>query len=129
MNVDDIIWRLAALGSLPYQERYVLGGTRDEYAVDTELLEDVDGLQYLLNNPENRQLVNDDQMAALQKLFDLIDTRSGEALARKTREESAALIRESEAWIELRKHSAEALALFGVSVNELSAEDVASLAD
>lgn len=41
MTLKNIQWRLAALASLPYQERFVLEGTMDEYAVDVELLEEM----------------------------------------------------------------------------------------
>jgi hypothetical protein len=129
MDTEDIIWRLAALASLPYQERYVIGGSKEEYAVDTELLEDVDGLQYLLKKPANKDRITDEQRAALHELFMLIDQRSGEALDRSTREESAKLIRDSEVWNALRAKASAALSLFGVSVEDMSAEEIARLGE
>lgn len=124
MNAEDITWKLAQLASLPFQERYVIGGTADEYVLDTELLENVDGLKYLVRRPENRVVVTEDQMAALEELFFYIENNSGEVLSGKSREECASLIRESTVWKELRAKAKYALQLFGISVDQMSAEDV-----
>ena len=107
----------------------MLGGTVNKYIVETELLEDVDGLKYLLARPENRHVVNDTQMAALKDLFLYIEDHSGEALAgAKTKTEMEALIRESEVWKTLRAKSANILQLFGLS-GEMSVEEVERLSE
>jgi hypothetical protein len=127
MTLEDVIRRLAALGSLAYQERYVMGGTALMYVVPEDILEDVDGLQALLQRPENRRLISKLQMVALDDLFSAIAEMSGDALSAETREKGFALIRNSEAWRALRARSNKALRLFGVNPDELTAEDVARL--
>lgn len=129
MNAEDIIWRLAQLASLPYQERYVIGGTKDEYVLAVDLLENVDSLKYLICRSDDQSLLNADQSAALKNLFAYIEQNSGEALAGRSPEEGAKRIRESDVWKTLRAKAAAALKLFGVCIGRMSAEEVDKLAD
>jgi len=122
MNTEDITWRLAELSSLPFQERYVIGGTADEYIIVTELLENIDGLKYLVRRPEERVQFTNAQLAMLEDLFDYIEAHSGEALSGKSREDAAALIRGSDVWNEMRAKAASALEAFGVSADLTVAE-------
>lgn len=123
MNSEDITWRLAQLSSLPFQERYVISGAADEYVLDTELLENVDGLKYRVRRPEERENFTNAQIAALEDLFDYIEAHSGEALSGKSREEAATLIRGSDIWNEMRAKAASALDAFGVSAH-LTVEEI-----
>jgi len=129
MDIDDITWRLAQLASLPFQERYVIGGDAEEYVVDSELLENVHGLKFLLQQPQNRNILNNDQITALEDLFIYIEKRSGEALSSKSQEEGALLVRESDIWKTLRSKAGVALSLFGISVDQMSATEVARLSE
>jgi hypothetical protein len=122
MNESYIIPRLARLSSLSYQERYVIGGSPDEYVIDVELLEDVDGLKYLVRRPEERAKFTNAQLATLEDLFDYIEAHSGEALSGKSREDAAVLIRGSDVWNEMRAKAASALEAFGVSADLTVAE-------
>lgn len=124
MIVNVIVSKLARLASLPFQERWVIGGNIDEYVRDDELLEDVDSLQYLLALPENRVAVSDVQMAALSDLISCISANSGEALAANSREEAADLMRHSVIWNTLRTKAANTLELFGMSISNLSVDDI-----
>jgi hypothetical protein len=124
MNVDDITWRLAQLASLPYQERYVIGGTSEGHIVAIELLEDVDALKYLLRRPEHRSIVTDEQMYALEELFAAIESNWRRALSARSREEGARLIRESGVWKDLREKAKAALCLFGLLIDQMSVEDI-----
>lgn len=129
MNADDITWRLAQLASLSFQERYVIGGNVDEYVLDAELIENVDGLKHLVRTPKSRNALTKDQMAALEDLFLCIENRSGEALSAESREEGVALIREGEVWKDLRAKAAYALFLFGMAIDHMTAEEIANLAE
>ncbi|KDA02478.1 hypothetical protein [Hyphomonas oceanitis] len=117
MNAENIMWRLAQLSSLPFQERYVIGGRADEYVIDTELLENIDWLKYLVRRPGERAQLTNVQLATLEDLFDYIDAHSAEALSGKSRQDAAALIRGSEVWNEMRAKAASALEAFGVSAD------------
>lgn len=128
MNADDIIWRLAQLASLRFQERYVIGGTSEEFVLDAELLENVDSLKFSLRRPENQDFLTQEQVAALEDLFSAIEESADKALSGGSREEGALLIRESQIWKSLRSKAGHALNLFGVSVEEMSAEEVDAIA-
>ena len=123
MGGNYIIPRLARLSSLLYQERYVIGGTPNEYVLDVELLEDVEGLKYLVRRPEERATFTNAQLATLEELFDYLEAHSGEALSGKSREDTAALIRGSDVWHEMRAKAASALEALGVSA-DLTVEEI-----
>lgn len=124
MNSDDIVWRLAQLASLPYQERYVINGSPSEYVLDSELLENVDGLKFYFRRPENQGALVGDQADAVDKVISYIEAHSDEALSGDSREARSLLIRESEVWTTLRRLAAHALSQFGLAVDELSIEDI-----
>jgi len=123
MNINDVTWRLAQLSSLPFQERYVIGGTPNEYVVDVELLENVDGLKYIVRRPENEGILTEAQRGALEELFAHVEMHSGDALSARSRDEATILIRENEIWKTLRAKAASALQLFGLSP-EMSIEEI-----
>jgi hypothetical protein len=126
MNIDDITWRLAQLASLPFQERYVICSTADEYVLDTELLENIDGLKHTVRSFENEEVLTNAQKDALEHLFVFIETYSSEVLSAKSRDEVAVLIRESSIWKTLRGKAAAALVSFGLSA-EMTLEEIDQL--
>lgn len=95
MPRTEIIWRLAQLASLPYQERYVIGGTAEEYVLDTELIENVDAIRFQLNGNAALSLT-EAQSSALTDLLHYIETHSEEALADVSCEKQAERIRSGE---------------------------------
>jgi hypothetical protein len=123
MTINDIIVPLARLASLSFQERYVIGGTAEEYVIPDDLLEDVDSFRFRIDRPENRNLLDIVQRAALEDLFRYIDEHSGEALEVETREAFANKLRHSVIWTELRRRAGAILALFGASPDP-TADDV-----
>jgi hypothetical protein len=126
---NDIIWRLAQLASLPYQERYIISATVDEYILAVELLENVQGLKYLVLRPEHQGLTDNNQLSSLVDLIQYIEVVSGEALSAKSPEENVTLIRDSSAWKTLRAKAAETLWLFGIDINELTTEKIDLLSE
>lgn len=124
MNSDDVIWRLAQLASLPYQERYVIEGNPSEYVLDSELLENVDGLKFYFQRPENQGVLASAQAEAINQLISYIEAHSNEALSGDSRAARSLLIRESEVWATLRRLASLALSHFGVAIDELSIEDI-----
>jgi hypothetical protein len=123
MTINDIIVPLARLASLSFQERYVIGGTAEEYFIPEELLEDVDSFRFRIDRPENWNLLDVAQRAALEDLCRYIDEHSGEALEVETREAFAHELRHGVVWTELRRRASAILALFGASPDP-TADDV-----
>jgi hypothetical protein len=124
--VDDAIWRLAQLASLSFQERYVIGGTRDEHILDVDLLEEVLVLKYRVHRPENEAALTDTQRGALEDLWAYIEALSDDALSAESRDKWEILIREGTVWKTLRAKAAAALKLFGLPA-EISVEEVERL--
>jgi hypothetical protein len=128
MDRKDVIWRLACLASLPYQERYVLNGSEELYVTESELIQDIEGIRYVLERPGGLGFLNSGQMQALRELFSYIQLHSAEALAgAQTKAEMEALIKDSQVWKGLRSKAESALKEFGVSV-EMTIEDIEDLA-
>jgi len=123
MNTADVIWRVAQLSSLPFQERYVIGGTSDEYIIPEELFENVEVLKYSLSKPSECADFTASQLTCLKALIDYIETVSGEALSGNSREDTVFLIRRSNVWNEMRSKAAFTLNAFGVSA-ELTVEEI-----
>ena len=113
MTIDDILWRLAQLASLQFQERFVIAGTKDEYVLDVELLEDVDAIQYMLERSDPPVPLNEEQVASLADLITYIRKQSAEALRDQSRLDAANHIRNSEIWMTLRQKAANSLSSFG----------------
>lgn len=118
MNIEDVTRNLIALASLPYQERYVLNGTKEEYVLGVELLENVDSLKYLLSRPENRSQITDEQTSALEDLFSYIDNNSERAVSESSK------LSESDVWDNLRAKSTYALTLFGIAIDQVAIEEI-----
>jgi hypothetical protein len=121
---NQLVAALARLASLPYQQRYIIGGTVETYVLPEELVEDVDGLILRSKYPDNIVLFTGAQMAALDALSSLIDEISGEALSFSLSADVAEKIRSSPIWAELRLRAAIALELFGAVIDTLSVEDI-----
>lgn len=125
MKIDYITERLVLLASLPYQKRYLVNGTVNEYVVPEELL-DIDELEHLLTRPENRLVVTSEQMAALNDLCNYIHKHRDTALPAEklSDKEFNTLIQESDVWNTIRTMATTTLTLFGVSVETMSVEDI-----
>src|SRR5215813_1058902 len=112
---NELVTALARLASLPYQQRYIIGGTTDTYVLPEELLEDVDGLVRRARRAENSTQVSDARMWALDALIRFIDEHSDEALVEcSSREEFFDKILNGATWFELRSKTSAAFAEFGV---------------
>ena len=127
MNSRDIVWRLAQLASLPFQERYVINGNKEEYVLYNELLENVDSIKYLISTSRGDDL-SGRQVETLQQLFACIDAYSGEALEASSPQEGAALIRSSQIWKILRTKAEVALEAFGFS-SKMSVDEINQLSE
>jgi hypothetical protein len=127
LTVDDVVWRLASLASFPYQERYVLNGTKDEYLVPEELINDVDALRFWMHRPENQSLLSKDQLASLSSLLAVIEQTDNDKLgfnASVDRLDFLEIFRTGDCWQLLRSKAAESLVSFGFDIESMSVEDI-----
>ena len=121
---NELVTALARLASLPYQQRYIIGGTADTYVLPEELLEDVDGLVLRAKRAENSAQFSDAQMCALDALATFIDEHSGKALGFSSPEDAADKILNGATWSELRSKASAALAEFGRQIDTISVEEI-----
>ena len=127
MDGDDLVWRLAQLASLPYQERYVFGGTKDSYRLSSELIEDITFVWVPLLNGDLSKSIGPNQLSSVRLLLDFIDENVDELLAARSQEDNIHYVRDSFAWHEIRKHAMSALSLIGYHDLNLSADEVRRL--
>jgi hypothetical protein len=121
---NELITALARLASLPFQRRYIIGGTVDTYFLPEELLEDVDGLVRRAKRAENSTQFSDVQMCALEALFRFIHEHSGEALECSSREDFFDKLLNGTRWSELRSKASAALAEFGLHIDTISVDEI-----
>tara|TARA_R110001606_G_scaffold54703_1_gene133974 strand:+ start:2436 stop:2825 length:390 start_codon:yes stop_codon:yes gene_type:complete len=129
MDKGDVIWRLAELASFDYQSRYIIGGTKDEYRLTSELLQDVFDIDRIINLAAFRTEFSRHQLDALQDLHCFLDQNFDAAMAGDTREEHYNNIRHGTAWADLRAKAATALNLLGVDPHQLTVDDIDRLSD
>lgn len=129
MDKGDVIWRLAELASFDYQSRYIIGGTKDEYRLASELLEDVLDISRIIKLVAFRSELSQHQLDALQDLHRFLDHSFDAAMAGNTPEEHFDNIRHGATWMHLREKAATALSLLGVNAEQLTADDVDRLSD
>jgi len=135
MVEDEIYWRVGSISSLPFQEKYVIGGTKDCYIREDELINDVYELEKMIRiRPvrdwiyENQIEVSTEQRLALRKLLERLDqivsdqTNRGET----SRETWANWIRNDPAWISLRRSALYVLKCFDIDP-ELSVHEIDAL--
>ena len=104
---------LARLASRTCQQRYVAGGTAEEYVLPEELLEDLLGLVSLAKQPENSVPFTAAQMLSLDTLARFIKEDSGEKLCSFPPEDLADFILNRAPWSNLRAMASLALVEFG----------------
>lgn len=127
LTLEDVVWRLASLASFPYQERYVLNGTKDEYLVPEDIINDVDALRFWMHQPENQPLLSKDQFASLSSLLAAIEQTDDDKLglsASVSRLDFLAIFRTGDGWQLLRSKAAESLASFGFDIESMSIADI-----
>lgn len=117
MDRPDILWRVAQMASWPFQERFIVNATSDEYVLDTEVIENVDAIRYSLNNTENEASLSAAERSALDNLLGAVTSHSTAALENASREEAIRNIKSGDAWETLRLSAADTLEAFGVDRN------------
>lgn len=129
MDKGDVIRRLVELASFDYQSRYIIGGTKDEYRLTSELLQDVFDIYRIINLAAFRTEFSRCQLDALQDLQCFLDQNFVAAMAGDTPEEHYNNICHGTAWTDLRSKAAIALRLLGVDAHQLTVDDIDRLSD
>jgi hypothetical protein len=108
--------RLAPLASLAAQRRFIVQGTRDEYLVPSDLLNDaVDVVRQVRTVPAVRDALPASAVQAFLDLDRLLDAADGAAQHSQSNEQ---LIEHDAAWRAVRKHVARCLDMMGFDLAE-----------
>jgi hypothetical protein len=123
LTVSQVVGRVASLASLPYQERWIVRGNKDEFLLANELIEDVYSLRYLVDRPQNASVLTQDQFAAVRALLSCMDNLCPKLPEWQSHAETAGTSTDP-VWRALRADANTALKSFGLEVDELSIEDI-----
>ncbi len=119
-----LLQALARLASVKYQEMYILGATRDNYALPEDIVEDVASLCSLANRDQYRSKFTVEQLFMLNKMAEAVRKHGKPLFGGSVRLDASALIHRSEDWVTLRQVASECLAVFGTSVNGMTPEEI-----
>ena len=123
------------MASWPFQERFIVNATSDEYVLDTEVIENVDAIRYAFDRPGNEETLSAEEREALDDLLAVVSASSADALQSASREDAMNKIKSGDAWVKLRHSAADTLEAFGmdrspsiaaIEALEKQAEDVAA---
>ena len=113
---NRLLTSLARLGSKAYQEAFLIGGSRDEYVLPEDLVEDVASLIGLAVGPEYRHQFSEDQLVDLSDLLHSIQSRGPALFSNTAERDLATLVREDPIWSLLRGQAIDSLRSFGIDV-------------
>ena len=124
MALHNILNNIATLASLEYQERYVIGGTADEYIVIDDLLEDYSSSVYWANHRSNRAKFREDHLVAINQYYDFLLQVWDNAVDARSHAEVAPLMRDQPVWAEIRRRAADTLDKLGISIEHVAIEQL-----
>jgi hypothetical protein len=108
--------RLAPLASLAVQRRYIVHGTRDEYLVPSQLLNDAeDVIRQVRTMPAARDSLSADAVQVVLDLDGLLHAAEHSVETARTGEE---LVERDVAWIAVREHVARCLDVLGFDLRQ-----------
>lgn len=119
-----LLQALARLGSLKYQEAYVVGGTSEEYVLAEDLVEDVASLCSLAAQEQYRNQFSNDELSSLNQMAETVRRCGTPIFAGSYIPDTNTLVHKNEHWIALREAAGRCLSSFGIEVQGLSPADI-----
>lgn len=101
--MNRIFDTLARLASLLYQQRFIIGGTRDEYVLPDQLLgEVISYMNTMLSNSRLTRAFNEKQLEKLTDLLQELERLSGQVPFDDESISNEELILRNQYWIDVR---------------------------
>lgn len=120
----DLFNNIATLASMEFQERYVIGGTAEEYLSIDNLVHDFLSSAEWAKHEANRGKFLPSHLAAIEELYSFLVAVCDEALNAKSFEEVGPLVRDKPVWAEIRAKAASTLSLLGISITDVPVEEL-----
>lgn len=121
---ERLLQALSRLASASYQETYMVSGSKDEYVVPEDLVEDVASLCRLAQRSEFARDFMPAQGIALSQMVSSVEMHGRRLFSGSINMTAAQLVRENPDWEALRRSAAACLATFGISAGKLRAEEI-----
>jgi hypothetical protein len=121
---DRLLKSLARLSSERYQDAFIVHGTKSEYVLPEDLVEDVASLCTLAQREDHRTEFVSDELVALGQMLSEIRSRGRRIFAAAAPTTAAALVHESQEWLALRAEARRCLATFCVDADDFVKEEI-----
>lgn len=122
-----LIQALSRLASTSYQEAYIVHGSKDEYVIPEDLVEDVASLCRLAQRPEFMRDFETPQILAMSAMVNAIGIHGPRLFSNPVATTADRLVHEDPDWAEIRRAASECLVKFGINAAELRANKIDSL--
>lgn len=121
---NRLIQALSRLASTAYQEAYMVYGSKDEYVVPEDLIEDVASLCRQAQKPDFVTDFEASQVLAMSAMLSVIALHGPRLFSRAITTTADRLVREDRDWAAIRQAATECLVRFGISANEIRASEI-----
>jgi hypothetical protein len=121
---DRLLRSLARLSSEEYQDAFIVHGTKDEYVLAEDLVEDVASLCALAQREEQRREFMPNELEALGRMLSDIRTRGRRIFAAATPVTAASLVHDNEEWSSLRTAAQSCLNIFRARAEEFVMDEI-----
>lgn len=121
---NRLINALSRLASSSYQEAFMVSGTKDEYVVPEDLVEDVASLCRLSQRAEFAAEFEPSQMEAVVATLAVIGQHGRRLFANPAATTAAYLVREDQDWAAMRSSASECLGKFGIDAAALRSDEI-----
>jgi hypothetical protein len=121
---DRLLRSLARLSSEEYQNAFIVHGTRDEYVLPEDLVEDVASLCALAQREEQRGEFLPDELEALDRMLSDIRTRCRRVFAAAMPATASSLVHDNEEWRSLRTEAQSCLNTFRARAEDFVVDEI-----
>lgn len=121
---DRLLRSLARLSSEKYQNAFIVHGTKDEYVLPEDLVEDVASLCVLAQREEQRGEFLPYELEALGRMLSDIRTRGRRIFAAAMPTTAASLVHDNEEWRSLRTEAQSCLNTFRARAEDFVMDEI-----
>ena len=122
---DSTMHIIGALASHAYQEKYILHGTREEYELPDEMIEDaVSLLRRAMKGPSHETGFAEAQRAPLAEFLEVLEAESSQLVIDYSRMNNDDVINRNSHWSAIRDGARHCLEALGVTLKAWEAENL-----
>ena len=121
---DRLLRSLARLSSEEYQDAFIVHGTKDEYVLPEDLVEEVASLCALAQREERRREFLPNELEALDRMLSDIRTRGRRIFVGAMPTTATSLVHNNEEWRSLRAEAQSCLNTFRARAEDFVSDEI-----